>query len=124
MRLHELTWLAGLIEGEGCFTVNRSGTRVYPRLIVHMTDFDTIRRAAQLMGVPETLLKIRRPHGHQPTLGFELSGRIAMRWAMVLYPWLGDRRRTKIAELWRLWRDTSRMPGKARGSRVRHHLFN
>ena len=50
----DIAWLAGLLEGEGCFRINTrkrdNGTiNYYPQLILKMTDEDIIKRAGELM---------------------------------------------------------------------------
>ena len=45
MKTKELHWLAGLLEGEGCFTFNTYS----PVIMLAMTDEDEVRRAATLM---------------------------------------------------------------------------
>lgn len=47
MKHTDLLWLAGLLEGEGCFNI-RSDNRV--RIAVEMTDKDVVERVAKLFG--------------------------------------------------------------------------
>ncbi len=49
MKQHEVIWLAGLLEGEGCFNV-RKDKNMQPRVSIEMTDKDIIERAAKLFG--------------------------------------------------------------------------
>ena len=44
---YDLGWIVGIIEADGSFTTNGRN----PRIAVKMTDFDTIERFAELMGV-------------------------------------------------------------------------
>src|SRR6478736_3891833 len=43
----ELLWLAALLDGEGCFTLNGE----YPNVVLCMTDEDTVRLARTRSGV-------------------------------------------------------------------------
>lgn len=46
----EIAWMAGLLEGEGCFTAE-GGQRArfrYPRITLGMTDRDVVERASVL----------------------------------------------------------------------------
>lgn len=51
----ETAWLAGLIEGEGCFSINRHKRRgksyAYAVFTLAMTDEDVVRKAHALSGV-------------------------------------------------------------------------
>lgn len=41
----DLAWVAGILEGEGCFINAEQRGRLYPRVIVEMTDEDVVQRA-------------------------------------------------------------------------------
>lgn len=45
-----IAWAAGLFEGEGCFTLSASN-RSFPRAVLTMTDEETVRRFAHIVGV-------------------------------------------------------------------------
>jgi len=52
----ELAWVAGLLEGEGCFfpmeyRTEKYGPYVYARVAVLMTDLDILQRLPQVTGV-------------------------------------------------------------------------
>lgn len=47
MKLTDLHWLAGLLEGEGSFYLGESST---PSIVVTMTDLEPVRKASILMG--------------------------------------------------------------------------
>jgi hypothetical protein len=56
MSSFELGWVAGLLEGEGCFFVNTSGTPqygpyAYARVAVCMTDRDVLERLQEVTGI-------------------------------------------------------------------------
>jgi hypothetical protein len=63
----ELGWVAGLIEGEGSFTIKkargRNGFSCQPQLRVSMTDEDIIRELAYLVPVGNVLKAGRRTRG-------------------------------------------------------------
>lgn len=56
MEKHEIIWLAGLLEGEGCF--NYRADRKQARISVEMTDQDVLERVAGLFG---TKVSVRPP---------------------------------------------------------------
>jgi len=109
MTTAELAWLAGLLEGEGCFRVRedqRKRVRNYlvPRVFMNQTDEDVVRRAAKLAGVGRVYGPYRNGgNGHQshykPVWQFMVEGPDAL-WLMEqLYPYMGQRRQAKIDEI-------------------------
>lgn len=108
----QIIWLAGLIEGEGCFSL--SGTS--PVITVGMTDRDIVARVAGLFH-----RKLYGPYGpykkgNKPVWYVHVNGADAVSWMFMLYSWLGVRRCKRIREIVRVWR---RGLGKSwkRGSR-------
>lgn len=47
-RLLDLAWLAGFVEGEGCFTVAINGQRITPRIYIINTDLALIDRVSTI----------------------------------------------------------------------------
>ena len=90
----KLAWLAGILEGEGCFKMDPR-----PRIAVAMTDEDIIERVATLFSSSYTKWNVKTKGGKsvwQTTIGRrkdlpELLTR--------LYPYMGKRRQEKIDEL-------------------------
>jgi len=99
--LRDIAWLAGLLEGEGCF--NMSGTNGSARISLNLTDRDIIEKAAQLLG----------SHINKPCIrSFPLKtvystaffSHRAAAWMMTLYPFLGERRKTAVRNTLAIWR--------------------
>jgi hypothetical protein len=94
----DIAWAAGLFEGEGCFSLQSRGN---PRATLSMTDFDVVRRFAEVVGFGTVFDKVppRLPH-HKPQLAWRVTSfertqaLIAMFW-----PWLGERRRARAVEI-------------------------
>lgn len=108
----ELAWLAGLLEGEGCFYLKwrgkgAHGEELYPTMCVQlaMTDEDIVQRAAAFTGVG----KVRKA-SH---VGVRLDGEPCKdKWVWwvgrregcedlmrLLLPFMGERRSSKIIEI-------------------------
>lgn len=57
MKRYDLYWVAGVLEGEGCFTINKGpatkdGSRLLrARIHLNMVDEDIVRRVHRLLGV-------------------------------------------------------------------------
>src|SRR5687767_12657757 len=88
---NQLSWLAGLLEGEGAFT---SGTPLRPRrpqVSVTMTDHDVIERVANMFGVT---VSVYRPGTERikPRHGTMLVGGSAASLMKLLYSVMGERR--------------------------------
>jgi len=97
MASYDIAWAAGLFEGEG--TVTR--TKGIPRLALKMTDFEPVRRFASIVEVG----KIYGPYGYdykdkivrKPFLYWVAMADEAVEVALVLEPWLCERRQQQIA---------------------------
>ncbi len=125
----ELTWVAGLLEGEGCFRVYRdtqhcrSRTYVYlrPRVICAMTDRDVIERLQLVTDMGRVAIARKTAPGHKPYWRWTVSRDAdAMELMRSLYPHMGERRRAKIEEIAIWWRLTELMPktGRRRSPRA------
>jgi len=107
----DIAWLAGIVEGEGCFTrVSAAGTNARPSAVIAiaMTDEDVVRRAAAILGgyaVSKTLspAMLKRRPNPKPVYRVSVSGHRAAAWMMTLYALMGKRRKARIAELLREW---------------------
>ena len=90
----DIIWLAGLLEGEGCFRLNDGK---YPGIAVGMTDEDVIDRVADMWNV--------RVSHHKNLWKAQINGAYAIQWMMTLYLLLGKRRREVIAEIIKFWEE-------------------
>lgn len=88
----DAAWLAGLLDGEGCF----DSPRGLPRIRVGMTDHDVVLRAADLM-TASTHLELRAPR--KPMLRAQVTGDRAVGIMRAVLPWLGSRRSAKVTEI-------------------------
>lgn len=100
-----VVWLAGLLEGEGCFTVHRdrrsSGRRPRVRVELNMTDEDVVRQAAQIFDPPSNVRRqaASRSPRHTDTWTATWSGYRAEYVMRRVLPYMGERRSAKINEL-------------------------
>lgn len=90
----DLVWLAGLLEGEGCFDLHRGK---YPRIRVGMTDRDVVGRAATLLD--SSIRCSLRPAPFAATWHAEVSGRRAAAVMAEILPHMGSRRSGTIAQI-------------------------
>lgn len=105
MRTIDLAWLAGLMDGEGNFslrTMMYKGTR-YPGIGMHlvMTDKEPVERAASLVGKPVYAYRIK---SGKTAYRLNAYGDLAASWMMVLYSMLSPRRQGKIRECLSVWK--------------------
>ena len=108
----DAAWFAGLLEGEGCFSMSSTGGGKYSsgvsiRLV--MTDQDTVERAARLFGAVahKQMSPSHMKSGRKPIWRVGVHGRRAAEWMMTVYCLLGARRQAKVRELLAWWK-TSR----------------
>lgn len=124
LRTNDLYWLAGLVEGEGCFRMDASKYKYRsPRIVVKMTDRDVVERAAGIFNSKVRNIKLAPAEvakGYKPQFVTEVGGRRAAGWMMTLYSLLGNRRKGKIHEILTEWREIKLdHPEKARGGHAR-----
>jgi hypothetical protein len=94
----EVAWVAGILEGEGCWT--RTANRSPWRIAVRMTDEDVIRRLPALTGVGAVTEEVSK-RGHKTAWTWSVAVRLHREWlTLQVWPWLGTRRRARIRELW------------------------
>jgi len=98
--------MAGLTEGEGCFGSYALGReqRYYPSLTVEMTDIDIVERVGQLWQKPVRLQKkYNTGFNKKPCWRVALVGTKAAGWMMVLYQFMGIRRKAAIRKALSEW---------------------
>lgn len=107
----EAAWLAGILEGEGCFFFNRT-----PMIKLQMTDEDVVARAAALMG--KNYRKSKRPTiSGKSVYSFEIHGEKALNIMRLILEHMGARRSAKIKEVMEL---AAARSGVAVGERQGH----
>lgn len=102
--LKDLYWLAGIIEGEGSFSVDLN--RPYPIISakVVMTDLDVVEKCHRIAGVG----RLTGPYSQN-------GNKDCWRWTvtkqkdvaallMTIYPLMGNRRQEKIKSLLEIWK--------------------
>jgi hypothetical protein len=98
MEPSDLNWLAGLLEGEGCFSVQRykGNRKPAPRITVSMVDEDVVNRVGALFGSSVSRADPPSRKGHQPQYVTALGAGRAAILMRELYPLMGARRKEKI----------------------------
>jgi len=94
----DIYWLAGLYEGEGCFS--QSGYSL--EACIWMVDEDIMRRAHAL--IPVAKWGFRELPSRKTQYGLRLYGKNAVSLMMTLYPILGVRRQARIREHIEWWK--------------------
>lgn len=99
MRPTDLAWLAGLLEGEGCFTgYTQRGGQFTAKVYVKMTDYDVVDRAAHLMGC-KSVRPTKTKDGTKQAWETAIAGKKAGELMRSLQPHMGIRRQARIQEL-------------------------
>ncbi|MFC0623813.1 hypothetical protein [Kribbella deserti] len=94
MTPEQAAWLAGLLDGEGCFDAPRNN----PRIRVKMSDHDVIIRAADLMDA-STHLEPPGRNGYKPLMVAQITGARAVAVMRAVLPLLSARRTAKATSL-------------------------
>ena len=93
-------WVAGLLEGEGCFSFNSNG---YPRITLQMTDEDIVSRIANYFDVSMHFRPSKNPK-HKDTYQLAIiKTEKLIECYCELYPFLGERRRGKLDLFHKFW---------------------
>jgi hypothetical protein len=92
-----VAWLAGLLEGEGTFTIGRYSPQIaYPVIGLNMCDQEIVTRAAGMLGAPSVNRREARQEDWSPTYVTAISGQAAATWMRRLRGLMGKRRRAAI----------------------------
>ncbi len=92
----DVAWLAGLLEGEGCFSITRSDDLAYPVISLHMCDEAVVRRAARILAATGVWSRKPRDERWRTTYVTSVSGQAGFNWMSRLRPLMGERRRAAI----------------------------
>ncbi|MGH9979293.1 MAG: hypothetical protein ACRD8Z_26190 [Nitrososphaeraceae archaeon] len=100
----DMGFVAGLLEGEGCFFFRNS-----PTIQIQMTDEDTIVKLRSIISTGSSVVvkKAKNPN-HKTAFSLTIMGDLAIQWMMIIYPFLCRRRKEKIREIIKTWKE---MPG-------------
>ena len=103
----DLCWLAGILEGEGCFQLKTypGNKRLGPAITLGMTDRDVVARAGRLLGGQQRAPRMYYPANpkHKPKYIWRVSGGRAVGILWALLPLMGERRAAKIRSLLAEW---------------------
>jgi len=96
----EISWAAGLFEGEGCISLNHRS----PMAQLGTTDLDVLRRFQRAVGFG-VISPPRRPRfSTKPYWAWRCHGFAAVQALVAMFwSWLGERRKARTMEVLRLW---------------------
>jgi hypothetical protein len=100
MEINKIYWLAGILDGEGCFRFN--GT---PHIQLLMTDLDIVERVRSITGTISQIYSRDRSDNLKRQYHLHINGKKAIEWMMTLYPIMSVRRKEKIREVISQWKD-------------------
>ena len=100
---NQVRWLAGILEGEGTFSlVGRNGE---PVIKLKMTDLDVIEHVRAIVDPHKAYaVTLSQEDNRKPAYTITLNGTRAIQWMMTIYPLMGLRRKTRIRELLFVWK--------------------
>jgi len=91
----QIGWIAGILEGEGCFIVRPIQLRL------QMTDRDVVEKIANLLSAKMT--KNRKLRSRKQLYGLYIGGKKAAAVMMSIFSFMGQRRRKRIREALMRW---------------------
>ena len=98
MTENDLIWLAGFLEGEGCFLEGPPSGPNLPRVAAVTVDLDVIERVSGLLGVGFWPTKKAQPH-HKQAYSCCVKGQPALLLMFSLRPFMGKRRTAQIDKI-------------------------
>jgi hypothetical protein len=113
LKINDLYWLAGLLEGEGWFGVEQ---KRYPKVSLQMCDEDVVRQAKDLVSVGSIYFAPREAPRKNAWV-WQVSGANAPALMMTLYPLMGERRKQAILTALHIWHSV----GVAYHFKANHH---
>ena len=114
----ELAWLAGLLEGEGCFSWSKQHSerhkkKIVPLIVVGMTDRDVIEHVAKIWDRNVILCSPHKNrYGEKQMYQTRLYGKAAALLMAQLRPYMFGRRRAKIDEVLEQYANRRKRGGK------------
>src|ERR1017187_271001 len=94
----DIAWLAGLLEGEGCFSRKAPRTvyeRASIRVVLRMTDRDTVKKAVSIFPTKNEVRPYPREHPHKTLYEFTWCGVDAEQVMRAISPYMCERRGQK-----------------------------
>ena len=96
----EVAWVAGILEGEGCWTTKNQRESTW-WVAVRMTDQDVIERLASVTGVGTVRPEPPQRAGAKPSWSWRVASGPHREWlTLKVWPWMGMRRRERILQIW------------------------
>lgn len=98
MNPEEIAYVAGLLEGEGCFDRNNKASGVKIRM--ETTDVDVAERLRDILGCGNIRPRAAKKSTHRPTVIYQIARAEDVRRILTaIRPWMGERRGKKIDSL-------------------------
>ena len=113
----EIAWVAGILEGEGCFFASNKKCLASAVIALVSTDLDVILKFKEITKCQNQVQISRRNSKYWKTsYKILVSGNLSIQWMMTIYSLMGTRRKEKIAELLSNWERSlgSGAPGRLR----------
>ena len=111
VNLVDFAWLVGLLEGEGCFTLNGSWNNKQPCILLQMTDKDIVDKASRILGGNGFVFGRERKgdtYGKKIMYRYAISSTLAIFWMKSLLPHMGERRQKQIKYIIEYWESSPR----------------
>lgn len=99
MKLTDIYYVAGILEGEGCFNYYNA-----PRIFLKMTDRDVVEKIRSIMNI-NIYIGEKNKNGWKTAYILAVNSHHAIGWMMTLFPLMSIRRREQIREVLFKWRN-------------------
>ena len=114
----EVAWVAGLLEGEGCFCTKTGGAQY---VNCSMTDEDVVRKLHAIVGRGYVTTTPPRGLGRKRVWTWRMGGREDVKWLCeTILPYMGLRRSQRISEV--IYNIENRPPLRAKKAEMIHGI--
>jgi len=100
----DIAWVAGLLEGEGCFSIGNKKYLNSGVIAIASTDYDTVFRFKSITKTSNQIQTKKSTKYWKTCYKVTISGNRAIQWMMTIYPLMGIRRKVVIKHLLDRWK--------------------
>lgn len=126
LELKDIAWVAGLLEGEGCFYVSPDSRTL--NIYMRSTDRDVVERLKAITGGTRNITaygpSVSRPSSHNKKVMFcyDIPNQLGFGWMLTIFSFMGSRRRLQILDCVQRWKHGIEIERVGRGKRRNANL--
>lgn len=116
--IYDVDWLAGFLEGEGCFAMSEKSKNKSPRIMISQKQKWPLGKVLSIIGFGS--IQHMYYNRSRDIYCYSLSCNKAIQWMMTLYILMSPRRQEQIRRVIKLWKER---PKKGTNNRNKTHCL-